>query len=145
MSSSYARFSLTKLAMLLIVFMIAVVSGLTLESERGDEKRVITTLQPEQSASRIQIDSKTGEFSSAPVEVSAMNLSPKLTSSLSTSTVGLVVEDGAGGGQMVRLQGRFRHLSAVTPKGKTPEGDSSVTVQCLDGVTSAIGKNAEAK
>ncbi len=86
-----------------------------------------TGLAPHTSASRIYVDPNTGALSGAPVDAvgSALRLTPELRNSVSRSTAGLVIEDGAGGGKMVRLQGRFRHLSAATAN-----GDS---VKCFDG------------
>ncbi len=87
------------------------------------------------SASRIYVDPNTGLLSGAPIDsVGALTQLPlALRNSLSTSSAGLVIEDGVGGGKMVRLQGRFRHLSVATAS-----GDS---IECFDGAQ--VGISAE--
>ncbi len=86
-----------------------------------------TDLSPYTSASRVYIDPNSGALRGSPFDTlnAGLQLTPELQNSISRSTVGLVIENGAGGGKMVRLQGRFRHLSAATAN-----GDS---VRCFDG------------
>jgi hypothetical protein len=105
------------------------------ESFSGASDEVVRI--PGASASRVHIDPRTGELRQTPfdsIDIS-LRMTPSMQNSVSTSTVGLVVEDGAGGGKMVRLQGRFRHLSAVAAR-----DDSVGTVRCFDGSASASGE-----
>lgn len=96
-------------------------------SEKPAKTARIANVAPKRAASRIYIDPKTGELKSAPPSLAAQALPPELETALSASTAGLQIEIGAGGGKMVRLQGRFRHLNTVTVP-----GDSLAGVRCVD-------------
>ncbi len=93
-------------------------------------------------ASRVFIDPQTGKLQSSPtkaqVRSGALTLPPELENALSTSTSGLQIETGAGGGKMVRLEGRFRHLNVVTT-----DGDSLSGVRCIDPQSIVVPQSVE--
>lgn len=109
------------------------VGGETRSSSNADNSQIPQSagVVPARSASRVYIDPQTGKLQPAPTNAqkrsAAQALPPEMLNALSTSTAGLQIETGAGGGKMVRLQGRFRHLNMLNV-----ENDSIAGVRCID-------------
>jgi hypothetical protein len=108
----------------MLIFLPALVMGQSQDAPESAAPAVITG-----SAQRVYLDPDTGRLlSEPPPGAPVMTLSPEELNMLSTSDAGLVVIPLPGGGKMVDLQGRLRHMAVATVA-----DDGSIVIQEVSG------------
>ncbi len=88
---------------------------------------------------RVYIDTATGSITDQPTGNEPIILDKKMQNALSTSSEGLREEPSpvAGGGTMIRLEGRFQNTSLATVG-----ADGKIVAPCIDRLPAGINSTA---
>ena len=90
-----------------LVLLVAVVWNFQTDATRSIEAKNIPSAPGRDAGLTVHIDPATKDILETPIQPSPGF--PPMENDLNTSDEGLIVEDNPAGGEMVNLQGRFRH------------------------------------